>query len=83
MRPLLHRHDISLTPCITCGVINHYAERHPHPDIVRAELATMIYERHEAEKTARAAFLSELRRSLMSDYWHDYQNRKNGRPVTN
>jgi len=43
----------------------------------------MIYERHEGDKRDKAAFRSELRRSLMSDYWHDYKNRKNGRPVTN
>jgi hypothetical protein len=72
-----------MTTCTTCGITNHYAERHPHPDIVRAELSAMIYERHEADKTAWATFRSELRRSLMSDYWHDYKNRKNGRPVTN
>jgi hypothetical protein len=72
-----------MTTCTTCGITNHYAERHPHPDIVRAELSAMIYDRHEADKTAWATFRSELRRSLMSDYWHDYKNRKNGRPVTN
>jgi hypothetical protein len=75
--------DIPMTPCKSCGIVNHYAERHPHPDIVRWELATMIYERHEAEKKDKAAFRSELRRSLMSDYWHDYENRTNGGTVTN
>jgi len=74
---------IPMTACTTCGIVNHYAERHPHPDIVRRELTTMIYERHEAEQHAKAQFRSELRRSLMSDYWHDYENRKNGRTVAN
>ena len=72
-----------MTPCTTCGITNHYAERHPHPDVVRLELSAMIYERHEAERHAKAQFRSELRRSLMSDYLHDYKNRKNGRPVPN
>lgn len=71
-----------MTTCTCCGITNHYAERHPHPDIVRAELSAMIYERHQADKTAWATFRSQLRRSLMSDYLHDYTNRKNGRPVT-
>jgi len=74
---------VPMTPCRSCGHINLWAERHPHPDIVRAELAAIIFERHEAEQHAKAQFRSELRRSLMSDYWHDYENRKNGGTVTN
>lgn len=59
--------DIRVTPCGSCGHINLWAERHPHPDVVRAELAAIIFERHEAEQAAHKDFIDRLRIRMRGD----------------
>jgi len=56
-----------MTPCRSCGHINLWAERHPHPDIVRAELAAIIFELHEAEQVAHKDFIDRLRIRMRGD----------------
>lgn len=58
---------IPVTPCGSCGHINLWAERHPHPDVVRAELAAIIFERHEAEQAAHQDFIDRLRIRMRGD----------------
>lgn len=56
-----------MTPCKRCGIINLNAERHPHPNVVRAELAQLLREKHKAQKADFKAFQNSLRLSLRYD----------------
>lgn len=56
-----------MTPCKNCGIINPYAERHPHPNVVRGELAQILREKHKAKKADREAFQNNLRLNLRYD----------------
>lgn len=53
-----------MTPCKSCGIANPQAERHPHPDIVRAELAAIIREKYAADKADRKAYRDTLRHNM-------------------
>ena len=59
--------DIPMTPCKECGIINLWHERHPHPDIVRGELAQILREKHQADKADKEAFKNTLRLNMRYD----------------
>ena len=56
-----------MTPCKSCGIINIQQERHPHPDIVRGELAMILREKHKADKAEWVAFQDTLRLNMRYD----------------
>ena len=67
LRRLLPAVAIRMTPCRSCGIINPFAERHPHPDIVRGELAQILREKHKAQKAEWEAFRNTLRLNMRYD----------------
>jgi hypothetical protein len=63
-----------LPHCKECGLVNLWAERHPHPNVVRAELAEIIREKNRQAKKDRKAFRKNLRLNMRDELFISRQS---------